>query len=138
MIRLTLTREPSTEEGTFGVLEGEALEMQTVELPWKDNARNISCIPVGVYLCTPHVSPTHGRCFWLQDVTARSEILIHAGNWAGDTGKGWKSDLLGCIAIGFGSLRGDGQDMILNSQKALGKLIEYTEYKAFVLDIREV
>ena len=136
MLTMTLTRKETGPEGTFGLLESEALEMQTGELPWESNQVGESCIPVGSYFCKPHRSPQHGRCYWLQGVPGRTEILIHAANWMGDTDSGWRSDLLGCIAVGFD--RGEdahGQEMILKSRKALNKLIEYTEFKPFMLDI---
>ena len=138
MIELEITRNDTGPEGTFGILEGEALKMYTGELPWHDNFRNISCIPAGWYLCKPHISPKHGKCFWLQGVPNRSEILIHAANYMGDTDEGYKSQLAGCIAIGmdFGlNVGANDQDMILKSQLAMKKLIEYTEFKPFGLII---
>lgn len=140
MIRMILTRKESSHEGTFGVLESEALLMFTGELPWHDNKRSISCIPPGTYLCKPHISPRHGKCFWLQDVPGRSEILIHAANWMGDSALGFKSHLEGCIGIGMRFVKDAGpldQDMIQQSKLALVKLIEYTDWKAFELEIRD-
>jgi hypothetical protein len=61
----------------------------TLELPWKDNQRRVSCIPVGAYKCKKHRSPRFGLSLWLQDVPNRSEILIHQGNFY--------ADILGCI-----------------------------------------
>lgn len=138
MITMTLTRKETSDEGTFGLLESEALRMHTGELPWRDNARNISCIPEGDYLCNPHISPKHGHCFWLQSVPGRSEILIHAANWVGSKCEGYKSQLEGCIAIGMELKKDVGakdQDMISKSQIALAKLIEYTEFEPFMLKV---
>jgi Family of unknown function (DUF5675) len=138
MIEMTLTRAQTSDEGTFGLLESEALEMHTGELPWKNNQRSVSCIPVGRYLCKAHRSPRHGQCFWLQDVPNRSEILIHSASWMGDTEKGFKSNLEGCIAIGmeFGKDIGPhDQDAILQSRVAMTKLIQYTEFQDFWLTI---
>lgn len=138
MIETILRRKETSSEGTFGLLESEALEMHTGELPWKNNQRSVSCIPVGRYLCKAHISPRHGKCFWLQDVPGRSEILIHAANWMGDTTLGFKSNLEGCIAVGMKFTRDVGehdQDMIQQSRIAMDKLIEYTEFKDFYLTI---
>jgi hypothetical protein len=139
MNTMTLTRKETGPEGTFGLLESEALQMHTGELHWEQNKISESCIPVGTYLCKPHISPRHGHCFWLQDVPGRTEILIHAANWMGDKDQGYKSQLEGCIAIGMKFVRDAGaqdQDMLQQSQIALAKLIEYTEFKPFMLDIR--
>ena len=136
MIRLTLTRNDSGEEGTFGKLEGEALCMDTGELPWHDNMANISCILPGEYMCIPHESQHLGKVYWLQNVPGRTYIYIHAANWMGDISKGWKSDLLGCIAVGFGRVEdAHHQDIITNSRKALDKLFEYTNGESFLLTI---
>lgn len=138
MLEMTLTRNSTSKEGTFGLLESEALEMHTGELPWHNNTRYISCIPVGEYLTKPHRSYKHGKCFWLQGVPNRSEILIHAANYMGDISEGYKSQLAGCIALGmrFGLDAGENQqDMILDSMAAIKKLIEYTEFKPFWLKI---
>jgi len=136
MNTMTLTRESTSDEGTLGILRSEALEMSTGELPWRNNRVGLSCIPPGSYVCTPHVSPRHGKCFWLKDVPGRTEILIHAANYMGSTAAGYRTDLLGCIAVGMG--RGEdakGQDMVLKSRIAMNKLIEYTENKPFMLEI---
>lgn len=136
MLTLTLTRTETSDEGTFGLLEGEALRMQTGELPWRNNIRSHSCVPVGTYRCQPHVSPRLGKCFWVKDVPGRSEILIHVANYMGDVDKGWRSQLEGCIAIGFGhSENSSGQDMVTDSRHALEKLMEYTGWTPFMLEI---
>jgi len=135
---LVLFRNDTGSEGTFGLLEGEALRMRAGELPWHDNRKMISCIPAQWYLCKPHISPKHGKCFWLQNVHGRDEILIHAANYMGDASEGYKTQLAGCIAIGmeFGPDAGaNDQDMILKSQLAMQKLIEYTGFKPFGLTI---
>lgn len=95
---LTIIRFAGEDEQTLGsgVLLSAQLdtlfEFKTVELPWKDNQRRISCIPPGTYTAVKHHSPKFGPCLWLQDVPGRSEILIHPANF-------WH-DLLGCIAPG--------------------------------------
>lgn len=64
----------------------------TLELPWRNNQKRISCIPAGLYEVVPHVSPKFGKCFWVQNVENRDGILVHAGNTTADT--------LGCILPG--------------------------------------
>ena len=95
---LTIIRFAGEEKQTLGsgVLLSAQLdtlfEFKTVELPWKDNQRRVSCIPAGTYTAIKHHSPKFGPCLWIQDVPGRSEILIHPANF-------WH-DLLGCIAPG--------------------------------------
>lgn len=58
-------------------------EFVTLELPWKDNERNISCIPEGEYM-VKKMHPTSKRkyqYFWVQDVPGRDSILWHPGNY---------------------------------------------------------
>ena len=93
MLPITLTRFHSTPLETLGVLKlSNHILAYTLELPWKQNKRNISCIPFGTYEIIRHSSPRHGFSFWLQNVPKRSEILIHAGNFT--------KDIRGCILVG--------------------------------------
>ena len=57
----------------------------TVEPPWKDNKRDISCIPAGTYIVKPFDSPKHGKCLLFENVPDRSFIEMHAGNSRLDT-----------------------------------------------------
>jgi hypothetical protein len=84
----------------------------TIELPWKANARNISCIPEGCYEVEERVSEKHGRHLWLPKVKGRDLILLHGANDAA-------RDLRGCIAPVF-LLSGIGRGE--NSQLALQPL----------------
>ena len=99
MEKLLITRTHENSKQTIGqmlVFEGEKVLFgcNTLELPYLDNQRNISCIPVGVYRCRKRVSPKFGLCFIVEDVPGRSYILIHRGNFY--------SDIRGCILVGKG------------------------------------
>jgi hypothetical protein len=85
-----------------------------MELPWRNNERNISCIPTGKYKMVLHKSSRFGNCFWVQNVPGRDEILIHHGNTERDTE--------GCILVGirFGSIL--GENAVLNSREAMNLL----------------
>jgi len=136
MLTLVLTRGPSTDDGTFGLLEGEAFRMYTGELPWRDNLQGLSCIPTGVYTATPRVSPKFGKHFILSDTSPRTYVLTHIGNFCGNKTLGKKTDVLGCILVGFSLSRFDGQKVVTRSREAMMKLIQYTEFKTFILEVR--
>lgn len=92
-------------------------ECFTLELPWKDNQRRVSCIPEGEYKAIKHRSPKFGDSVWIQNVPNRSEILIHPANYV--------RQLLGCIAVGD-SLRdidGDGLEDVTNSRNTMNKIL---------------
>ena len=79
-------------EGTNGTLFcPQVFLCHTIELPWKNNKRNISCIPEGVYEIEPRFSKRFKHHLIVKNVTGRSYILFHPANDA-------KKDLEGCIA----------------------------------------
>jgi len=91
----------------------------SLEPPWLDNQRRISCIPKGKYKARKHNSPRFGSCLWLQDVPDRSEILVHRFNFFEDT--------LGCIGIGrfLKDLNNDGLMDITDSAKSIKEMLSY-------------
>ncbi len=104
------------EEGTNGALfnSGKFL-CHTIELPWNDNKRNISCIPEGVYEVEPRFSKRFKHHLILKDVKGRSFILFHPANDA-------LKELQGCIApvtylsgIGKGVYSRDAMQKLLSS-----------------------
>lgn len=115
-------------------LDGQAL--RTVELPWRDNTPRTSCIPPGVYRCAIVQSPRFGRVYGVRDVPGRSHILIHAGNYGGDVSKGYRSDLLGCIAPCMTHGQLNGQMAGLSSRAALAEFMAWAGGEAIELEIR--
>jgi hypothetical protein len=117
MINLLLIRDTFTEESTIGELfiNGERI-CDTLERPYFNNQRNISCIPEGVYpvrLRLPRESATRDYLHLLvQEVPNRDWILFHRGNTAKDTS--------GCILVGIGT----EQDVVHNSVLAMDLLIK--------------
>ena len=80
------------EKGTNGILRVNGrMQCYTIELPWKDNKRNQSCIPEGRYLLERRFSERFMAHILVKDVPNRSLILIHPAN---DAAK----ELKGCIA----------------------------------------
>ena len=117
MINLLLIRDTFSKESTIGelFLNGERI-CDTLENPWVDNQRNISCIPEGVYpvrLRLPRESATRDYIHLLvQNVPDRDWILFHKGNFPKDTS--------GCILVGIGT----EQDVVHNSVLAMDLLIK--------------
>ena len=120
-----LWRMKRSDGGTEGVLATAGFNCRTLELPWRDNQPNISCIPAGEYETIIRKSPKFGIVYWLQNVPGRSYILIHSGNFGGDKEKGYKSHIYGCLLTGqkFGILA--GQRAILNSRITLKRFMNH-------------
>ena len=106
----------------MGKLYAGDLELETLELPWKNNGVGISCIPPGRYQTKMLWSVRFGRMMpRLLNVPDRSGILIHSGNNAENTE--------GCILVG--TLRGqfvnNKATMVFGSRNALGQFISWLE-----------
>jgi|SRR5581483_3108500 len=112
-MQLDLTRDAGTATCTFGTLTVDgAFECYTMELPWLDNAHDISCIPPGTYGVVVTYSPHMQRYTpELVGVPDRADIRIHSANYP--------SEILGCIAVGY--IKGDNE--ILNSRLAFDDLL---------------
>lgn len=125
MAKLELKRMEKLEDRTLGcmvvylnenILENELNVFNTLELPYKGNQRNISCIPCGKYKVTKRFSEKYGNHFKVESVPNRSDILIHVGNYPEDTH--------GCILIGDDArdINADGKNEVVNSKHAMRKL----------------
>ena len=101
-----------------------------LELPWKDNQKNISCILTGVYTVERDFYHKGGyEVFEYRDVPNRTEIKIHKGNWT--------KDILGCQATG--SSVSQEKKMVEKSAKAYKKLMSYLEgIDSIQVEIRNV
>ena len=116
-INLLIIRDTFTDVSAIGKLfiNGEWM-CDTLELPYKDNQRSISCIPVGQYkvrLRTARESSSRDYLHLLvEDVKDRSYILFHRGNTAKDS--------RGCILVGIGRK----QDFVHNSVLAMDLLMK--------------
>lgn len=97
----TLTRRPSTDEGTFGQITTDTgFKCASLELPDRGNAHDLSCIQASTYLLEWDNSPEHGWCYHFRKVVGRDHVLLHPANLAGDVTRGYVSQLLGCVAPG--------------------------------------
>ena len=93
---LLLIRDTFTDKSTLGKLyfDGEFYG-HTLELPWKDNEKRVSCIPKGVYeVKKRHTEESKYKYEHLHilDVENRELILMHVGNYPKNS--------KGCILLG--------------------------------------
>jgi hypothetical protein len=125
---LSIERFAYTPMGVFGRCYIAGQELFTVERPWLNNARSISCIPEGVYTCVPRFYNKGGyESIEITNVPNRSNVLIHKGNTM--------HDLAGCIAVTakLGSVHGIWGG--INSKAAFAILMEHYGDRQFVLEI---
>lgn len=133
-----LMRTRRSIHGTEGQLFTKGFNCATMELPWNNNIRTYSCIPAGDYLCVKRFSPGRQKfTYWLKNVKGRSWILCHSGNWAGDTRKGLRSDVLGCILLGKKHAIWKNQRMIINSRITVNAFQDFLNWEPFILHIME-
>jgi hypothetical protein len=137
-IIVNLIRMSRNNQGTIGILSTPfGFQCHTLELPWRDNQKNISCIPPGEYQTKIRISPKYGKVYHVQDVPNRTFILIHSGNWAGDVNKGYRTHVNGCILLGLQRGLLDSQIAVLNSRLAVSRFIRIMNYSDFTLNIIE-
>ncbi len=95
---------------------------QSLERGWLNNARNISCIPAGIYKLKLEWSPKFQKDLWeIYDVPNRRECKFHAANFS--------RQLNGCIALGKERTDIDGDSFIditnsRNTMKLFHKAME--------------
>lgn len=99
------------------------LTLKTLELPWKDNQNNISCIPEGDYWLQPRVSEKYGEHLHIlnpdgSEILPRRLCLIHPANFV--------RQLRGCIAVGKtkADIDGDGLADVASSRIAMKEMLK--------------
>lgn len=128
-MRTVLQRLTQSDNGTFGVwINDDRPLFATLELPWKDNQKDISCVPAGTY----HVAITFSNhfqkdVFLLSGVPNRDNVEIHVGNTV--------KDILGCIIVGMEYSMSDYA--IVNSKIAFTNLMNImpSEFDLTIVDI---
>lgn len=113
---------------TLGVLMLPSAEFLTLELPWRDNHHDISCIPPGTYPIRVMYSAELGRCVEILNVPDRALIRMHGANIA--------AQLLGCIAAGSYYGRLGGQPAVLESRLALKHVCDALGNESGTLTVR--
>jgi hypothetical protein len=129
---ITITRKIFNNKETIGELRSfdGKFGCSTLELPWKNNQRNVSCIPTGMYVGKKIFSLKFGNVYQIQNVLNRAGIYFHEGNYFFNTD--------GCILLGSSpkDINGDGIIDISNS-KLIRKAFEiYTNFEPFTLIIK--
>ena len=129
MSSLTLKRIVMNKDITLGILsEGGYHICFTIENPWLNNERIISCIPSGIYTVRRKDSPKFGsNMLTIDNVKDRDHCLFHSGNRVEDT--------QGCIlpndSFSFGSMSGYGSKTamsLISDLYPLGFELEILEY----------
>lgn len=104
-------------DGMFGIFILNDFPLcVTLELPWKDNHPQESCIPAGEYICKRVNSPHHGDTFEVTNVPNRTHILFHGANTI--------VDLLGCIGLAEFFHQFDGKAGVANPYRGAA-MIEF-------------
>ena len=125
-----LTRLKDTGKETLGYLSiatgSQSLSLQTLELPWRDNKPDISCIPEGIYAFEKWYSLKFKTVIRLLHVPGRSDILIHPANFV--------RQLKGCIAPGLSlaDIDGDGKIDVVKSRQAVYNLLAVAPETGFI------
>lgn len=127
-----LTRHTDDGIQTLGDLQvGNSFSRATLERPWLNNQKNISCIPKGIYDVLWTFSPRLLRyTYEVTHVTSRSGIRIHKGNFF--------FDVDGCILLGTGyqDINHDGHLDVINSTVTIKSFEDLMQRKPFKLEIR--
>jgi hypothetical protein len=129
-----IKRAAGDDQGTIGLLTMPAYSFKCFinELPDRNNECNFSRIPAGTYFVRLIHTQHYGDVYLLDNVPGRTSILMHCGAYAGDTRKGWKSDILGCLEYGYRFVIINGQRAIINSRSsrdAFQKLLNGQNFK---------
>ena len=132
-----IKRAKGDDQGTIGVLVVplHSFRCFTNELPDRDNEHNYSRIPTGTYIAKLVHTEHYGDVYLLENVEDRSSVLMHCGNFAGDTKKNWKSDVRGCIEFGIKVVIISGQRAVINTRSARDAFQKTMNGQNFILTI---
>lgn len=122
-MKVVLTRLIDDGTQTLGVLSAykglkKVFSCKTLELTWRDNKRNVSCVPRGDYDVEARFSEKHGEHLILKEVEGRDYILIHPANY--------NYQLRGCIAVGrtHTDINGDNELDVTSSRDTMESLLK--------------
>lgn len=115
---------------TIGIIIARGNRYYSLELPWRQNKRNRSCIPSGSYECHHLARSSSGKyqnVYHLRNVKGRSGILIHNGNLPSHT--------KGCILLGMREGFLGGMKAVLNSKSAMSDFVRIMNKEPFTLRV---
>lgn len=129
MKRLVINRLAKLDDRTLGrliVFSGLDIvgTFTTLELPFRNNEKQKSCILSAFYTVEPRTSPKYGKHLLVNGTAPRELILLHHGNYPKDT--------QGCIIVGtgFGDIDNDTKLEVTSSKAAMKKLVELVQEPA--------
>lgn len=133
-MRAKIERQVFRDKQTTGTLtlfddqDKKVFSCKTLELPWLDNQKMISCIPEGSYNVSVRKSAKYGNHFHIENVENRTYILIHAGNY--------HTEIKGCILVGdkLADIDADSYKDVTNSVATIKKLLQHAP-AGFCLDV---
>lgn len=102
-------------EATLGKLTINKEVFYIAERPWRNNKKNVSCVPVGEYICKKYKSRKFGETYQLTDVPGRTYILFHVGNFP-------EKDSEGCLLVGEEIMK--SKPAIASSKKAMKRFMQ--------------
>lgn len=137
MKHVIIVRGKQNDQGRVSVVSiaGDDFRSLIMELPWRNNQHNISCIPPGNYPVVPYRSPKFGLVYLITKVSNRSGVLFHTGNFAGDVSKGFKTHSHGCALHGTKEGIVSGQRAVLLSKNAQWQFKNAVGEEQFLLTI---
>ena len=112
-MKLTIKRVYHAKGTNGDLFADDRFICHTIELPWKENMHQVSCIPEGNYELRKRKTERFGEHFILMYVPGRTGILLHAANDA-------MKEIKGCIAP-VETLTGEGKGN--NSRRSLTRLV---------------
>jgi hypothetical protein len=125
---LDLTRFCYAPNATFGSMIVDGIRLFTIENPWLDNRRGVSCIPEGEYVCRPrHFHRGDYPAIEILDIPDRSHILFHKANVA--------DDVNGCIGVGVSLGCLSGKWAVRHSSQGFAVLMKAYGTQSFNLRI---
>lgn len=141
MKTVLLTRFKDDTKQTLGTITvdagNEIFVCKTMELPWKNNERSVSCIPPGKYPVqwtrSNRLSAVKGHdvfTYEVFNVPNRGGIRMHAANYA--------HELKGCIALGAAhkDINADGNLDVIHSGATMRRFSDLLRREDFLLRVR--
>jgi len=132
-MQIIIDRTDQNDIQTIGLLrlytEAELVKFscKTLELPWRDNQRRLSCIPAGRYQALRHECPRFGNSIWINGVPGRTGILLRSHKYDNDTLNG--------ILVGreFKNRNGNEQLDVTYSRATMNRLYDYCPISVEIL-----